>query len=250
MNFDEVADLVDGVPHMRRPAGRKVYDHVVDHSLRQILELGTYHGISTCYLAAAVHELGGGRVITMDRGVAKNLSPNVIELAERTGLSGVIEPVFAELSFTWELKKLLEQPVIPQFDFIFLDAGHMWDTTGFAFFLVDRLLRPGGWMLFDDLNWSINASASVADAEWTQGIPEEERAAKQVRAVFDLLVATDPRYTTRVEGNWGWAQKAIDAGPRSEPEGVVAPSVSTALDRAARVARAGVSRIRRRLATR
>ena len=59
---------------------------------------------------------------------------------------------------------MLESADPPEFDFVFLDAGHTWDVTGFAFFLVDRLLRPGGWLLFDDLNWSVTKSRSVSAA--------------------------------------------------------------------------------------
>ena len=29
-----------------------------------------------------------------------------------------------------------------------------WDTDGPSLFLVDRLLRPGGWIVFDDIEWS------------------------------------------------------------------------------------------------
>lgn len=207
MDFDKVADIVDGHPHMNRKAGRQLYDHVVSNQLRNVLELGTYHGVSTCYLAAAVDELGDGRVMTMDREAALKLDPNILELMEKTGLADYITPVFAKASFTWELKRLLERPDPPIFDFAFLDAGHLWDVTGFAFFLVDRVLRPGGWLLFDDLNWSIAASPSVSQKDWAKQLPEEEREARQVEAVFRILVEQDPRYNTRQAGNWGWAQK-------------------------------------------
>jgi hypothetical protein len=94
----------------------------------------------------------------------------------------------------------------PSWDFVFLDAGHTWDVTGFAFFLVDRMLNLGGWLLFDDLNWSIASSSSLSGDYWDK-LPQEEREAQQVGMVFDLLVAGDHRYETRIDGNWGWAQK-------------------------------------------
>ena len=209
MDFDTIADIVDGHPHMDRRAGRRLYDHVVENQHRNVLELGTYHGVSTCYLAAAVDEVGDGHVMTMDREIALRLDPNVLQLLEMTGLADRVTPVFAKVSFTWELKRLLERSDPPTFDFAFLDAGHMWDVTGFAFFLVDRLLRPGGWMLFDDLNWSVAASQSVSEKDWARQLPQEEREAKQVEAVFRILVEEDPRYETKQEGNWGWAHKSV-----------------------------------------
>jgi predicted O-methyltransferase YrrM len=214
VQIDQVATIVDGLPHMRRPAGTRIYDHVLKHELRRVLELGTYHGVSTCYLGAAVDEIDG-HVTTIDRRIALDLKPNVNELLERTGLADRVTPIFAENSFTWELKRMLESPDPPHFDFVFLDAGHMWDVTGFAFFLVDRLLLPGGWLLFDDLNWSVTKSASIGESSWAMALSQEERDSCQVEAVFDLLVGGDGRYECGRQGNWGWAQKAPAPAPFS-----------------------------------
>jgi predicted O-methyltransferase YrrM len=245
MEFETVADIVDGHPHMRRPAGRKVYDHIIRTEARRVLELGAFHGVSTCYLAAAVDELGSGMVTTMDRSEAARLNPNVYDLLERTGLQHRADVVLAERSFTWELKRLLEAEERPQFDFIFLDAGHDWDVTGFAFFLVDLLLVPGGWLLFDDLNWSYAASPSLRDKPSTLAIPEEERNAQQVRAVFDTLVARHGGYTTRADGNWGWAQKVELAPPTTDaPSPTLRSRTASALDQLARLSASAASRAR------
>lgn len=247
MDFEAVATIVDGHPHMRRPAGRKVYDHVIRTDARRVLELGAFHGVSTCYLAAAVDELGAGRVVTMDRSESARLEPNVFELLEQTGLRDRVDVVLAQRSFTWELKRLLEEEERPQFDFVFLDAGHVWDVTGFAFFLVDLLLVPGGWLLFDDLNWSYASSPSLRDKPATLAIPEEEREARQVRAVFDILVERHGGYTTQVDGNWGWAQKTSVAAPAVD-DGQLSAKLRTtaagALDRLSRLSANAASRAR------
>jgi predicted O-methyltransferase YrrM len=213
MDFEDVAAIVDGVPHMPKPHGRELYDHVVQYRLQHVLELGTSHGVSACYLGAAVDELGTGKVVTIDRKSAADLEPNIFDLKERTGLGKRIEPLLAERTFTWELKRFLERPDPPLFDFVFLDAGHTWDSTGFAFFLVDRMLRAGGWLLFDDLNWTVASRPYWREKSWARSLPQEEREARQVGAVFDTLVGGDPRYTTNRDGRWGgrfgWAQKQI-----------------------------------------
>ncbi len=230
MEFDSVADIVDGIPHMSRRNGRRVYDHVVKNELRRVLELGTHHGVSTCYLGAAVDELGGGSVVTMDRVIARNLEPNVEELLHRTGLSHVVAAVYAERSFTWNLREMLARPDPPQFDFVFLDGGHTWDVTGFSFFLVDRLLAPGGWLLFDDIQWSLAKSPSVSDKPETKALPEEERTAEQVGDVFRILVERDPNYVTRLDGNWGWAQKRsgdVRSGASPSPTTVTSRAAAT-----------------------
>ena len=61
MKIDQVTTIVDGLPHMRKPAGTRIYDHVLEHHLRRVLELGTYYGVSTCYLGAAVDETDTSR---------------------------------------------------------------------------------------------------------------------------------------------------------------------------------------------
>lgn len=247
MEFEAVADIVDGHPHMRRPAGRKVYDHIIRTGARRVLELGAFHGVSTCYLAAAVDELDSGHVVTMDRLESERLDPNVFELLERTGLRDRVDVILAQRSFTWELKRLLEAEPRPQFDFVFLDAGHVWDVTGFAFFLVDLLLVPGGWLLFDDLNWSYAASPSLRDKASTLEIPEEEREARQVRAVFDVLVAGHGGYTTSIDGNWGWAQK-VPTNPPAVPDPALSTKVrataADALERMARISARAAARAR------
>ena len=50
-----------------------------------------------------------------------------------------------------------------KYDFCFIDGAHTWDTDGFAFCLVDRMLRPGGWIIFDDLNWTHAHSPTLAN---------------------------------------------------------------------------------------
>jgi predicted O-methyltransferase YrrM len=104
--------------------------------------------------------------------------------------------------------KFLQQGRQETFDFCYLDAGHSWDTTGFAFFLVARLLKPGGWIIFDDLNWSYARSPKLKDSAAVAAMAEDERTTPQVRRVFELLVKTDPDFTLTFELNgWGYAQK-------------------------------------------
>ncbi len=118
-------------------------------------------------------------------------------------------PVFAGSSYTWELMRLLEQDPLPRFDFAYIDGGHTWDVSGFGFLLVDRLLAPGGWVLFDDLDWTLGGSPSMRKTDWVKALPEEERTTPQVRKVFEVLVRTHPDYIDVHEhGGWCWARKS------------------------------------------
>lgn len=209
MKFDEVDAAVTGVQYMKTHQGRQVYDFIVEHKLGRVLELGFAHGKSSCYLGAAVDELGGqAHVLTIDKLNARDRSPNIHQLLDKTGLADRVTPVFAETSYTWELLKLIEQEPQPRFDFAYIDAGHTWDVTGFGFYLVDRLMAPGGWVLFDDLDWTIAKSQGLRGKSWAEQLPEEQRTTAQVRKVFELLVRTHPDYVDVHEKNgWGWARK-------------------------------------------
>ena len=59
-------------------------------------------------------------------------------------------------SFTMTLMDMLEKNDSPMFDFCYFDGGHTWDITGYAFLLVDKLLLPGAWFVFDVLDWKLS----------------------------------------------------------------------------------------------
>lgn len=209
MRFEDVDSVLAGFKYMTTQQGRQIYDLIVEHRLRRVLELGFAYGKSSCYLAAAVDELGpDGHVLTLDRLSARDWNPNIHQLLDKCGLTERVTPVFAEVSYTWELLKLLEQDPQPRFDFAYIDGGHTWDVSGFGFLLVDRLLAPGGWVVFDDLDWTVAGSRGLRNSSWAKKLPEEQRTTPQVRKVFEVLVRTHPDYDMAYESDgWGWARK-------------------------------------------
>ncbi len=207
MDLDTVVAQIDGVPYMRESAGRQVHDVIVEHGLRRILELGTAHGPSTCSFAAPAERLDG-HVTTIDKAGVEERDPNLATLLSRTGLTHRVTPVVASSSFTWELMRWLRDRPGERIDFCYLDAGHSWDVTGFAFHLVDQLLNPGGWLLFDDVDWIHDASEGLRGTRKLARMPEDERTTPQVALVLDLLVARHPAYEPVVrDGSWGWVRK-------------------------------------------
>ena len=45
---------------------------------------------------------------------------------------------------------------------MFLDGSHNFDIDGLAVVLAEKLLRPGGWLLLDDLDWTYEQNPWVA----------------------------------------------------------------------------------------
>ncbi|MGQ0697126.1 MAG: hypothetical protein ACT4PZ_02675 [Panacagrimonas sp.] len=100
-------------------------------------------------------------------------------------------------SYNWSLVKMIEaQGGSPIFDYVFLDGAHMIAVDALTFFLCDKLLRPGGFMDFDDYPWRLRGSS--LDPSKVPSIAEqytnEQIDAQQVKMIVDLLVKPDPRY--------------------------------------------------------
>jgi predicted O-methyltransferase YrrM len=211
MRFVDVHPLIEGIPHMTTEQARTAYHFLRRTGATRVLELGFAHGVSTCVFAAAMEETGG-HVTTIDRVSAERREPNIWELLQRTGLRDRVTVIFEETSYTWALMRFLEQKPMPRFDFIYVDGAHSWDVDGFAFSLVDQLLEPGGWILFDDLNWCLAGSPTMSQLPQVLALPEIQQRTTQVRKVFDLLVKRHPHYGNfRDSDNWGWARKSPTA---------------------------------------
>ena len=205
-----------GVPFMSPAQGRIVYDHVRATRPAEVLELGTAHGVGAAYLAAALEENGAGRLTTVDfAGAAYDPPPEA--LLARAGVAERVRIVREFSSYTWWLKEQVRERsdahgnVDPRFDFVYLDGAKNWTIDGLAVVLIEKLLRPGGWLLMDDLEWTY---AQDPRREATDGIvhrelSEPERTEPHLRAVFDLIVAQHPSFTElrREDEWWGWARK-------------------------------------------
>jgi predicted O-methyltransferase YrrM len=206
---------VGNTRHTTAAHGRELYDFIRKHQLTRCLELGFEHGVGTIWLAGAVQSLGGGKVIAVDLKNKPPPNPRAADLVERAGLSSFVELYDDPISYTWHLKRNFSAYVQRPFDFVFIDGAHTWDTDGFAFFLVERILRPGGWILFDDLDWSYDTSRKLRHSEQVKSMSEEMRTTRQVRDIWELLVLQHPSFGNFSErGNWGWAQKLISDEPR------------------------------------
>src|SRR4051795_6019327 len=228
--------------------GRLVYDHVPAHRPAEVLELGTAHGVGAAYLAAALEDNGAGRLTTVDfAGAAYDPSPEAV--LARAGVAGRVAVVREFSSYTWWLKEQVQARsdragnVEPRYDFVYLDGAKNWTVDGLAVVLVEKLLRPGGWLLMDDLDWTYaqDPRREATDGVVHRELSEPERTQPHLRAVFELIVAQHPSFTElRVQDEWwGWARKAPGEPRRyrvenSRPLGVLATS---ALRRAVRRAR-------------
>jgi hypothetical protein len=105
-------------------------------------------------------------------------------------------------SYNWSLAYLIAEHSEPIYDYVFLDGAHTWAIDALTFFLVDRLLKPGGYLDFDDYQWSLGESPSLNPRVFplTKRLYSNEQIeACQVKMIVDLLVRRDNRYREVVQ---------------------------------------------------
>ncbi|MFO1047201.1 MAG: class I SAM-dependent methyltransferase [Geminicoccaceae bacterium] len=208
-SVERVHEVVRDYPYTDLANGRILFDFIREHRLRRVLELGVCHGVSACYAGAAVASLGGGRVVAVDRLDVAALRPGILSFTEALGLQDIVIPFFERVTYNWRLRDFLASEPRPTFDLVFIDGAHTWEPDALAFLLSERLLRPGGWWIFDDLSWSIGGSPTARIPGPGQiTMREDELDALQVRDVIDLIVRPHPQVAHWHEnGKWGFARK-------------------------------------------
>ncbi len=106
-----------------------------------VLEIGTYTGYAALCLARGLAP--GGKLHTVD--INDELAPMVKKYIERAGLQDVVLPHFMDAS---AFIVTLDEPL----DLVFIDA----DKENYQRYLdlVWPKLRPGGWVIADNVLWS------------------------------------------------------------------------------------------------
>jgi predicted O-methyltransferase YrrM len=203
MKFETIRRQVQGVPFIHPVNARRLYDWVLESAPERILELGVAHGTATCYMAAALDELGHGTITAVDLLSSRHhYVPSPEQQLLSAGLSEYVRIVRYETGYSWflhdEIKRQTSNDACePNYDFCVIDGSKNWTIDGGAFFLVDKLLRPGGVLVFDDYSWSYALADRRRDA--TDGVTHRELSVDElrtpaIREVFELLVKQHPAY--------------------------------------------------------
>ena len=221
MDFATIADHLDGIPYIQPNRARMLYDFILEQKPAQCLELGFAHGTSSCYIAAALGEIGTGHLTAVDLSLDQvDFDPSLEALLERTGLARYVTIARETNSYTWFLKKQIEAQSTgancePLYDFCFIDGAKNWTIDGLAFFLVDKLLKENGWLLFDDFNWTyhdwaIKEGRTEVDGVTVRNLGEDELREAHIERIFHLLVMQHPDYSDfKIQDDiWGWARKS------------------------------------------
>ena len=121
------------LPYMPLERAKKLQSLFNKYDIKHCLELGFYHGKSSAFIAAILDEREKGHLATIDLLSAKDKNPNINQILDQLNLSKRVTVFYEPKSYTWRLMKMIEKNPQPIFDFCYIDGGHTWDQTGFAF---------------------------------------------------------------------------------------------------------------------
>jgi predicted O-methyltransferase YrrM len=111
------------------------------------LEVGCAYGISSLFICEALREVNAAKHIIIDPYQYDIFEGIGLANLRRAGYDDIIE--FHEIVSYQYLARLTEERV--RIDFAFIDGQHTFDYVLVDFFLIDKLLRTGGIIVFDDL---------------------------------------------------------------------------------------------------
>jgi predicted O-methyltransferase YrrM len=131
-----------------RERGRFIADLCQREGARASLEIGMAWGLSTLFILEALvaNDAPPGAHVVVDPFQTADFHGAALASIRRLGLEPMIEfhEEFSELA----LPKMVQEQRL--FDFIFIDGNHRFDGVFIDAVFADRMLKPGGVMLFDD----------------------------------------------------------------------------------------------------
>lgn len=220
MKFVDILEQTKGIPYILPELAEILYNFILENQPSHCLELGFGHGVSSCFVAAALDEIGSGHLTTVDLEAAKEWqSPSIEDLLVKTGLGQWVSVYREQTGYNWFLQKKIAENSInnactPIYDFCFIDGAKNWTIDSSAFFLTDKLLKPDSWLLFDDLQWTyqskIEEGKKKSDGIILHSLSEEELRQPHIELIYQLLVMQHPEYSNFkvLDYWWAWAQKS------------------------------------------
>jgi predicted O-methyltransferase YrrM len=129
--------------------GMFVYDLISAYSLTKCLDIGTRGGIITAYIAAAVSRISGGQVLSLGIEGLREQAVNAFAFLAKYDLDRHVRLAQHKKSLSQLLLKLLLCEPGEVFDLVHISSGPSPHSLALMTCLIERSLKPGGWVLFD-----------------------------------------------------------------------------------------------------
>lgn len=83
------------------------------------------------------------------------------------------------------------------FDFVYLDGAHLFHHDAPSCVLLKEMIKPGGYIIFDDMYWTLNGSPTMNPAirpSVRDDFSDEQLATPHVELVVDVFMRSDSRF--------------------------------------------------------
>lgn len=221
MQFEIVKEKVKGIAYISPQNAQCLYDFIIKNKITTILELGIAHGTASCYMAAALDAIGGGKLVCVDLlDAAPKFVPSIETQISSLGLNKYVEIHRMKSGYNWFLHNEImmcsqnnNNVCSPKYDLIVIDGPKNWTIDSSSFFLADKLLKEKGWIIWDDYNWTYanaNKRRAATDGIKHNSMSIDEQKIPHIKQIFQLLVMQHPNYGNFIikhEGDWAWANK-------------------------------------------
>lgn len=127
-------------------SGQLIQDLLRKTGAKTTLEVGLWYGISTLFICDTLAGVPGARHHAIDPNQLTDAAGIGLANIKRAGFDDLVE---AHLASSHRVLPELERAGLT-IDFALIDASHRFDDTLIEFFYIDRLLRTGGVVAFDD----------------------------------------------------------------------------------------------------
>ena len=175
--LERIDAVTAGVPHSRTKGCHLLFHLAVHLRAAHILEVSCCYGKATTYLAAAAGRTDGIVHAADDRLPTHN-GMTAHDLAKAAGVDMACD-IRLETDGRWFLLDLFRENPELRLDLAFIDCSHAVDVDAFIALSAWVHLRPGGIIIFDDLNW-IPAQHTCMD-------PCTRPEAAHIREIYDHI---------------------------------------------------------------
>jgi predicted O-methyltransferase YrrM len=138
-----------GDHHIPEEEGNFLQETIRRTQPRVSLEVGCAYGVSSLYICEALRQVDATKHIIIDAYQHDSFEGIGLANLRRAGYDDLID--FYETFSYKSLVFLIEE--CKEIDFAFIDGQHTFDYVLVDFFLIDKLLRPGGIVVLDDFTY-------------------------------------------------------------------------------------------------
>lgn len=151
MTLDELDMICHNVPYTSRRACHLLYNLASLFEKPNVVEVACCYGKATLYLAAAAkHQRGRVRCVDLEAWLWEGKS--VIDRLNDANLLDTCD-VTIGCDARWYMLDLFRQFPDQWIDLAYVDAAHSVEVDSFVSLAAWTHLRPGGIIVFDDLDW-------------------------------------------------------------------------------------------------